>query len=193
MHDESGQHLYVLGRQDCLFVLARDPLSCVSVVYLGHLDGSIPCAPAMLGRFLVIPENDSLADSRWHILVVDEDGVKVKPVQEVEVSGWTWSTPATSGSIVWATGDKGGYEAFAVGDYASKAPFRIGGPARRPTRRRRGRLSRWRGRTGSSGWRRAIRGVSSSTPSTARSRPRRRWRNRALRWRPFRPRAASWS
>ncbi len=123
-HDESGQHLYVLGRQDCLFVLARDPLSCVSVVYLGHLDGSIPCSPVMLGRFLVIPENDSLADSRWHILVVDDDGVKAKPVQGVEVSGWTWSRPATSGSVVWATGDKGGYEAFSVGDYASKAPFR---------------------------------------------------------------------
>ena len=74
VHDESGQHLYVLGRQDCLFVLSRDPLSCVSVDYLGHLDGSIPCSPARLGRFLVIPENDTLADSRWHILVIDEDG-----------------------------------------------------------------------------------------------------------------------
>src|SRR6202041_2062710 len=63
VHDESGQHLYVLGRQDCLFVLIRDPISCVSVVYLGHLDGSIPCSPAMLGRFLVIAENDSLTDS----------------------------------------------------------------------------------------------------------------------------------
>jgi outer membrane protein assembly factor BamB len=123
-HDESGQHLYVLGRQDCLFILAREPVSCVSVVYLGHLDGSVPCSPVMMGRFLVIPENDSLADSRWHVLVVDDDGVKVKPVQGVEVSGWTWSKPTTSGSVVWATGDKGGYEAFSVGDYASKAPFR---------------------------------------------------------------------
>jgi outer membrane protein assembly factor BamB len=124
VHDESGQHLYVMGRQDCLFVLARDPLSCVSVIYLGHLDGSIPCAAVMLGRFLVVPENDTLTDSRWHILVVDADGVKVKPVPGVQVSGWTWSKPATSGSVIWATGDKGGYEAFSVGDYASKAPFR---------------------------------------------------------------------
>ena len=123
-HDESGQHLYVVGRQDCLFVLARDPVACISVVYLGHPDGSIPCSPVMLGRFLVIPENDSLTDSRWHVLVVDDDGVKVKQLQWVDVSGWTWSKPATSGSVVWATGDKGGYEAFSVGDYASKAPFR---------------------------------------------------------------------
>ncbi len=128
VHDESGQHLYVLGRQDCLFVLARDPLSCLSVVYLGHLDGSIPCSPAMLGRFLVVPENDSLTDGRWHILVVDEDGVKVKPVQEVEASGWTWCGPATSGSTVWAAGDRGGYEAFSVGDYSEQVAVSVGGP-----------------------------------------------------------------
>ncbi len=131
VHDESGQHLYVLGRQDCLFVLTRDPLSCVAVDYLGHagrLDSV--CDHVELGRFLVIPENDSLADSRWHILVVDEDGVKVKPVQELEVSGWTWSAPASAGSIVWATGDKGGYEAFSVGDYASQIAVSFGGPAR---------------------------------------------------------------
>jgi hypothetical protein len=38
VNDESGQHLYVLGRQDCLFVLARDPVSCVAVHYLGPDD-----------------------------------------------------------------------------------------------------------------------------------------------------------
>jgi len=123
-NDESGQHLYILGRQDCLFVLSRDPLACAAVVYLGHSDGSIPCAPARLGRFLVVAENDSLNESRLHILVLDEEGVKVKPVQDVPVAGWTWQTPANSGPIVWGTGDKGGYEAFSVGDYDSKAPFR---------------------------------------------------------------------
>jgi len=122
-HDESGEHLYVLGRQDSLFVLKRDPLSCIAVEYLGHVDGSIPCAIARLGRYLVIPENDSLTDSRWHVLVVDESGAKERPVQDIEVSGWTWSRPASAGSIVWATGDKGGYEAFAVGDYGTKTPF----------------------------------------------------------------------
>jgi outer membrane protein assembly factor BamB len=123
-HDESGEHLYVLGRQDSLFVLARDPLSCVAVDYLGHPDGSIPCAPSRLGRFLIIPENNTLDDGRWQILVVDEDGVKVRPIQEIPISGWTWSPPASAGSIVWAMGDRGGYEAFAVGDYTEPAPFR---------------------------------------------------------------------
>ncbi len=46
VHDESGRHLYVLGRQDCLFILTRDPLACSAVEYLGHLEGAIPCAGA---------------------------------------------------------------------------------------------------------------------------------------------------
>jgi outer membrane protein assembly factor BamB len=122
--DESGRHLYVLGRQDVLFVLNRDPLACAAVEYLGHPDGSIPCSPSLLGRFLIIPQNDSLADSRWQILVLDEEGSKLNPVQDVTVAGWTWQTPTVSGPIVWATGDRAGFEAFAVGDYASKTPFR---------------------------------------------------------------------
>ncbi len=124
VNDESGQHLYILGRQDCLFVLAREPLSCIAVLYLGHLDASIPCTPARLGRFLVVPENDSLYNSRLHVLILDQDGAKVKPAQDLEVSGWTWQAPASAGPVVWGLGDRGGYEAFSVGDYASKTPFR---------------------------------------------------------------------
>ncbi len=70
------------------------------------------------------PENDSLYNSRFHIMILDQDGAKVRPVQDVDVSGWTWQTPASAGPIVWGLGDKGGYEAFSVGDYASKTPFR---------------------------------------------------------------------
>jgi outer membrane protein assembly factor BamB len=123
-HDESGRHLYVVGRQDSLFILTRDPLACSAVEYLGQQDGSVPCAPARMGRFLVIPENDSLHESRWHVLVLDEDGGRVRPAQELKVAGWTWQTPAASGQVVWAAGDKAGFEAFAAGDPASKAPFR---------------------------------------------------------------------
>src|SRR4051794_5366850 len=111
VHDESGRHLYIVARQDCLFILTRDPLACSSVDYLGQADGAVPCAPAQLGRFLVIPENEPLSDSRWHILVLDEDGARVRPVQELKVAGWTWQTPAASGPFVWATGDKAGFEA----------------------------------------------------------------------------------
>ena len=122
--DETGQFLYVLADKDCLFVLRRDPLSCVAVEYLGHAAGSVAAAPARLGRYLVVAENKTLSDSRWRVFVIDEDGTRLRPVQQVEVPGWTWSTPAASGSVLWATGDKANATAYAVGTYDQKVPLR---------------------------------------------------------------------
>jgi len=122
--DEQGRFLYVLGRRDSLFVLARDGLACLAVEYLGHEEGSIPCPPVRIGRFLIVIENDRPADSRWRVLILDEEGAKVRQVQQIDVPGWSWGIPASSGSVIWATGDKGGVEAFALGDYASNAPLR---------------------------------------------------------------------
>ncbi|MGA2705799.1 MAG: PQQ-binding-like beta-propeller repeat protein [Isosphaeraceae bacterium] len=124
LSDEQGRFLYVLGRRDSLFVLARDGLACLAVEYLGHGEGSIPCPPVRIGRFLIVIENDRPADSRWRVLILDEEGAKVRQVQQIDVPGWSWGIPASSGSVIWATGDKGGVEAFALGDYASNAPLR---------------------------------------------------------------------
>jgi outer membrane protein assembly factor BamB len=123
--DEAGQFLYVLADKDCLFVLARDPLACAGVEYLGHATGSVACPPARIGRFLVIAENTTISDGRWHIFVIGENGTRLRKVQQVAVDGWTWSTPASSGSILWATGDRGNAAAYAIGTYDSKDPFRV--------------------------------------------------------------------
>lgn len=123
--DEAGLALYVTARKDCLFVLSRDPLGCAAVEYLGHATGSIACPPARLGRYLIIAENHQLNESRWRVFVLGEDGLGLKPVQQVPVLGWTWGTPASSGSVVWAAGDRGGVAAYAVGAYGEKEPFRL--------------------------------------------------------------------
>ncbi len=123
VHDESGRHIYVLGRQDTLFIIGRDPIACTAVEYLGHAEASIPCAPGRFGRYLVIPENDQFTDSIWHVWVLDQEGAHARPVQDVKVQGWTWDTPRSAGSVVWAAADRGAYEAFSVGDYNSKTPF----------------------------------------------------------------------
>ncbi len=122
--DELGRYLYIVGRRDCLFVLAREGLACRGVEYLGHEEGSSPCPPLRIGRFLIVIENDRPKDGRWRVLLLDEEGSRVKPVQQIDVPGWTWATPAASGSVVWATGDRGGLEAFALGDYTSTMPLR---------------------------------------------------------------------
>jgi outer membrane protein assembly factor BamB len=123
--DESGQALYIAAEKDVLFVLTRDPLGCAAVEYLGHPLGSIGAAPARIGRYLILPENHEINESRWRAFVLAEDGLKLTPVQQVPVLGWTWSTPASSGSVVWASGDRGGVAAFAVGAYGEPDPFRL--------------------------------------------------------------------
>ncbi len=123
--DDSGQVLYVTAEKDNLFVLGRDPMTCLWVEYLGHEPGSIPCPPARIGRYLIIPENHEINESRWRVLLVSEDGKRVGAVQQVPVLGWIWGTPAGAGSVIWATGDRGGVTAYGVGAYGEKNPFRL--------------------------------------------------------------------
>jgi hypothetical protein len=122
--DEAGQYLYVLADKDCLFILTRDPLACVGVEYLGHASGSAACAPAREGRYLVVAENQGINEGRWRVFVIEEDGARLRAVQQVTVPGWTWGTPPSSGSSLWAVGDRGSVASFAMGDYAEKNPFR---------------------------------------------------------------------
>ncbi len=122
--DESGLHLYVLGEEDCLFVLDRDPPACVAVEYLGHKLGSIACSPTRVGRFLVVPENSTLKDGRWRVFVLDEAGSKVTPKQTIPVAGWTWQTPASSGSVIWSASDRHEIVAYSIGLYEEANPFK---------------------------------------------------------------------
>ena len=189
--DEQGRFLYVLGRRDSLFVLARDGLACLAVEYLGHEEGSIPCPPVRIGRFLIVIENDRPTESRWRVLILDEEGAKVRQVQQIDVPGWNWGIPASSGSVIWATGDKGGVEAFALGDYASNAPCaRL--PASSPTPPPRARPSAWPSPSASSGWARGGPAASCWTPNEARSRRSPRWVSPERHWHRCSPQPAGW-
>ncbi len=121
--DDSAQHLYLLGDEDVLFVLTPDPLGCVAVEYVGHEAGTIPCAPARVGRFLIVAENRTLDEGRWRVFVLEENGVKVEPKQEILVGGWTAATPAASGQVIWSASDRGEVMGFEIGDYQAKEPL----------------------------------------------------------------------
>ncbi|QEH33879.1 outer membrane biogenesis protein BamB [Aquisphaera giovannonii] len=122
--DEQGRFLYLLARRDCLFTLSREPLACLGVEYLGHDEGSIACTPVRVGRYLVVAEDDRPAESTWRVMLLEDEGAKLRPAQRLDVAGWQWATPATAGSVLWATGDRGAVEAFALGDYSSDSPLR---------------------------------------------------------------------
>jgi len=122
-HDESGRFLYVLADEASLFVLQRNPLSCVGVEYLGHAPASIACAPLRLGRYLIVVENRTFKDGRWRVFLLEEEGPGLKEVQSLPRPGWTWSQPTSLGSVIWATEDRGGLTAYSVGPYDAKAPL----------------------------------------------------------------------
>jgi outer membrane protein assembly factor BamB/predicted component of type VI protein secretion system len=120
---ETGQYLYVMADEGSLFVVARDPLSCVDVEYVGHDPGTIACAPVRLSRYLIIAANDRLTEGHWLIYLLDEDGPKLRLVQRLDVPGWTWSPPAALGSVVWMFSDRNGLAAYSMGAYDMKVPF----------------------------------------------------------------------
>jgi outer membrane protein assembly factor BamB len=122
--DESGEHLYVLGEEDCLFVLGREPLACLAVEYLGHEPGSVACTPTRVGRFLVVAENRTLTDGQWRVFVLDESGVGLKLRQTLPVAGWTWGTPSSMGSVLWSVSDRGEIDAYSIGLYDSENPLK---------------------------------------------------------------------
>jgi outer membrane protein assembly factor BamB len=118
--DEAGQHLYLAADSAVLYVLTRDPLSCIAVEYLGHDAGSIGCPPARIGRYVIVSENHGINDGRWHVFAIDEETGKVRPVQQLQVPGWTWETPTTAGAVVWSVNDRMGLTAFAIGEVGAK-------------------------------------------------------------------------
>ena len=167
-------------RRDCLFVVARDPLACIAVEYLGSRRGLDPgCTPPGWDRFLIIAENHRPADSRWRVWCWRRTA-RPRPFSRSTCPAGSGRPPPASGSVIWAAGDKGGIEAYALGDYASKSPLRS--LARlNPTPPRPAPLSGWPLRSESSGWRRAGRADTSLTPSAARLTPGRPWASRARR------------
>jgi outer membrane protein assembly factor BamB len=122
--DELGQTIYVLGREDVVFVLKRDPMECLEVEYLGHDPGAVPCSPARLGNYFVLSENYALDRSRWSIFVLEKDGRAFRLVQRQEFQGWSWETPAAMGPVIWSATDRGGAQAFAIGAYEDPKPFK---------------------------------------------------------------------
>ncbi len=121
--DEAGQYFYLPGDRDVLYTLSRDPLACVSVEYLGHPPGSVPCGPARVGPYLIVPENDTMLNGKWTVFQLIDDGAKLKNRQTIEIAGWTWSTPVSQGKNVWSVTDRGGMTAFEVGGPDTKSPL----------------------------------------------------------------------
>ncbi len=123
--DEDGKFFYVAGDRDVVYVLSRDPLACTSVEFLGHPSGSVACAPARVGPYLIVPQNNALLDGKWSVFVLLEDGAKIRPMQTIDIKGWTWSTPVAQGKSVWSISDRGAIGIFELGSPDSRRPLTL--------------------------------------------------------------------
>ncbi|MDB5351107.1 MAG: hypothetical protein JWN86_2354 [Planctomycetota bacterium] len=121
--DEAGEFFYLAADRDVVFVIKRDDLSCMSVEYLGQPAGSVPCAPARVGPYLIVPENNSLLDGKWTVFAILENGSKLKEVQTIDIQGWTWATPVSQAKNVWSITDRGQLTVFEVGGPEARTPL----------------------------------------------------------------------
>ncbi len=121
--NEAGDQAYLLGHEDCLFVLTLDPLGCTAVEFLGHEAGTVGCSPTRAGRLLIVPENQTLDAGRWRVFLLGATGTGLQQVQEVPIGGWTWASPVASGSVVWSASDRGEIIAFSIGRLDAKNPL----------------------------------------------------------------------
>jgi outer membrane protein assembly factor BamB len=121
--DEAGQFLYLVADSAVLFVIKRDPLSCVMVEYVGHDGGAIGCQPARFGRYLIVCENSGINDGVWHVYLIDDEDGKVRAIQTMEVAGWIWETPSTAGAVAWTVNDRVGVSAYSIAEVGSKTPI----------------------------------------------------------------------
>jgi outer membrane protein assembly factor BamB/outer membrane protein assembly factor BamD (BamD/ComL family) len=121
--DEAGQHFYLTADRDCVFVVSREPVECVSAVYCGHKAGSVRAAPARLANYLIVPQNDELWQGRWSVFRIESGGERLRRLQTASVPGWTWQTPASQGAVVWSLTDRNAITSFTMGPDDAAEPL----------------------------------------------------------------------
>ena len=131
--DIGRQLIFQVADHSNLFVLAFADGRCQRVVYLGHELGSITAPPAVVGRFLLISENDRARDSVLHVLAIEEGekGLSLSRVQQVRLSGHVDVPPAVDaqrGRVLVAT-DLGAVYLFELSGTDPKRPLRAAAEA----------------------------------------------------------------
>ena len=126
--DLRRQLIFQVADHSNLFVLAFADGRCQRVVYLGHELGGITAPPAVVGRFLLIAENDRARDSVVHVLAIEEGekGLSLSRVQQVRLSGHVDVPPAVDaqkGRALVAT-DLGAVYLFELSGTDAKQPLR---------------------------------------------------------------------
>ncbi len=106
---------YQVAEQANLYVLTAEGGECREVFYLGHEPESIATPPLLVGRYLILAENRGAEDAVLRILLVDEDGLHIKAVEQAPMRGHVFSTPVVSGRALLVGTDRGALYSFELG------------------------------------------------------------------------------
>ncbi len=100
--------MYQVGEHSSLFVLSSKDGTCRQVIYLGHDAGAVVVPPVLVGRYLVVAENDGVNDSILKILDLEPaQGSPGKLVQSVRLKGHVLTKPLADGPRLLAVTDAG--------------------------------------------------------------------------------------
>ncbi len=106
--DARREALYQVGEHSSLFVLSSKDGTCRQVIYLGHDSGAVVVPPVLVGRYLVVAENDGVNDSMLKILDLEPaQGSPCKLVQSVRLKGHVLTKPLADGPRLLAVTDAG--------------------------------------------------------------------------------------
>lgn len=121
--DPRRPHVYQLGEQSSLFVLAADTLECREVLFLGHQPGGIAVPPVVTGGQVFIANNVGADYSLVHIYSTDAEGRNLEKKRDVvRLAGHVVTAPIVDGRRVYVFTDLGAAHVFDVDPANVKEP-----------------------------------------------------------------------
>jgi outer membrane protein assembly factor BamB len=114
---------YQLAEHSSLFVLSAKDQTCPEVLYLGHRAGSVRVPPVMLGRMLLVAENRTPEGGILHVIETGEEGLGLKPVQQIRYAGQLLSAPEMLGRTVFFATDRGALYAYELTEANQENPL----------------------------------------------------------------------
>jgi serine/threonine protein kinase/tetratricopeptide (TPR) repeat protein len=123
--DSRERYFYQLGDRANLYVVSAETGECPEVIYLGHESSSIRVPPLAVSRYVIVAENHLSSNSRLRVLVTNEQGLSVTPVQDIELEGHIFERPQIAGSTLVATTDRGAVYMFQIGAPGDGSPLTL--------------------------------------------------------------------
>jgi outer membrane protein assembly factor BamB len=106
---------YQVAEYANLYVLAAENGECREVFYLGHEPETISAPPLLVGRYVILVVNSGAEDSVLRVLLADEDGLKLKAVDQMPLRGHVFSSPVVSGRALIVATDRGALYSIELG------------------------------------------------------------------------------